>query len=159
MPRRYSRYMNLSDLLSEEVVLTQLALTGRDEVIERLVDAVVESGALRPEHRAAASGAVHRREASQTTGLGGGVAIPHGVCEHVDEVVAALGIVPGGVDFAALDGAPVQIVVLLLVPPNRFQAHIRTLAGIARLLNDSRFRQRLIEADSPTAIMELIDEH
>ncbi|MEZ6186557.1 MAG: PTS sugar transporter subunit IIA [Planctomycetota bacterium] len=148
--------MNLSDLLSEEVVLTHLEPGGRDAAIELLVDALVDAGALDAAHRADAARAVHQREASQTTGLGGGVAIPHGVCEHVDDVVAALGIVPGGVDFTALDGAPVQIVVLLVVPPNRFQAHIRTLAGIARLLNDSRLRRQIVEAPSAGAIMDLI---
>ncbi|MCA8924261.1 MAG: PTS sugar transporter subunit IIA [Planctomycetes bacterium] len=148
--------MNLSDLLSEEVVLTPLEASDRDAAIERLIDALVDSGALQAEHRDDAAHAVHQREASQTTGLGGGVAIPHGVCEHVDEVVAALGVLPGGIDFAAIDGAPVQIVVLLLVPPNRFQAHIRTLAGVARLLNDSRMRRQIVEAPSAPAIVELI---
>jgi len=146
--------MLLMDLLSEDVIEPNLRATTRDEALAELVDLLVTTGSLTSEARDRALAAVVAREKRQSTGLGSGVAIPHGTCPDVDEVVAALGIHRKGVPFEAIDEQPVRLVILLLVPPNLLQAHIRTLAGIARVLNDSELREQLIA--SPTA-QELLD--
>ena len=150
--------MLLTDLLREDRIEANLAGATRDEVLAELVDALVSSGALPSSSRDAALAAIHRREARQTTGLGEGVAIPHGVCDATQEVVAAIGIHRAGVDFAAIDQAPVHLVILLVVPPNRFQAHIRTLAGIARLLNDASLREQITRAPDAAAVMDILIE-
>lgn len=150
--------MLLMDLLSEEQITVDLGGEARDAVLGELVDLLVLSGALPAEGREGALEAVLTREARQSTGLGGGVAIPHGTCADVDEVTAVLGVHRAGVDFGAIDDAPVQLVILLLVPPNRFQAHIRTLAGIARVLNDSRLRELLIAAPDAASVIDLLIE-
>ena len=91
--------MLLMDLLSEELVRTELAASTRDGVLGELIDVLVAGGALAEEAREGALKAVIKREERQSTGVGGGVAIPHGTCADVDEIVAALG-VHRGVDFA-----------------------------------------------------------
>lgn len=150
--------MLLMDLLSEEQIAPALCGTTRDEVLGELVDLLVSAGAISPEGRELALEAVLAREARQSTGLGGGIAIPHGTCPEVEEVTAALGIHRAGIEFDAIDEQPVQLVILLLVPPNRFQAHIRTLAGIARVLNDSRLRELLIAAPDAGSVIDLLIE-
>ena len=75
------------------------------------------------------------------------------------DIVAALGIAPHGLDFKAIDGQPARIVFLMIVPHNRLQAHVRTLAGVARLLNDHALRDRLIAAPSPAMVMDGIVAH
>lgn len=149
--------MRLIDLLSEDRIRVPLAAGDRDGAIGELLDLLVASGAIPAEGREQVSAAVHKREASQTTGLGGGVAIPHGLSPVVGDVVAALGVHPTGVDFQAVDGEPVRLVILLVVPPNMFQAHIRTLAGIARLLNDGRLRREILAAPDAATVMEILE--
>lgn len=148
--------MRLIDLLSEERIRVPLQARDRDGAIEELLDVLVQAGAIPAAGLAAAAAAVKKREASQTTGLGGGVAIPHGLCGQVEDVVAALGVHPQGVDWQAVDGAPVNLVILLVVPPNMFQAHIRTLAGVARLLNDGRLRREVLAAADAGAVMSIL---
>ena len=148
--------MRLVDLISEDVISATLAATTRDQVIDELVDALVKAGQVPPEARDRVARAVHQREASHTTGLGSGVAVPHGISDSVDRVVGALGIHRGGIDFAAVDGQPVHLVILLVVPPNMFQAHIRTLAGVARVLNDPGLRRQLMAATQPQAVMTIL---
>jgi mannitol/fructose-specific phosphotransferase system IIA component (Ntr-type) len=150
--------MLLMDLLSEEVIAPHLESDSRDGILGELIDLLVRAGSLPAEARGRALAAVVTREERQSTGLGSGVAIPHGTCSDVDEVVAALGIHPTGVDFAAIDDAPVRLVILLLVPPNLLQAHIRTLAGIARVLNDSALREQLIASDCAQTLIDLLIE-
>ncbi len=148
--------MRLMDLLSEDVITTSLQSTTRDGVIAELVDLLVRRGILAESSRASVLEAVNAREASQSTGLGSGVAIPHGLSAEVDDVVAALGIHPTGVEFEAIDGQPVRLVILLVVPPNMFQAHVRTLAGIARVLNDASLREMLLEAREAETVLEVL---
>jgi len=148
--------MRLADLIAEDLVVASLGGTSRDAVIGELLDHLVAAGRVPAAARDQVAAAVHRREGSQTTGVGGGVAIPHGVSDAVEEVAAVLGVHRTGVDFASVDGDPVQLVILLVVPPNRFQVHIRTLAGIARLLNDPRLRRDVIAAQDAAAIVDVL---
>lgn len=148
--------MRLIDLLSEERIRVPLRARDRDGAIEELLQVLVEAGAIPAKGLAGATAAVKKREASQTTGLGGGVAIPHGLSAEVEDVVAAMGVHPEGVDWQAVDGAPVRLVILLVVPPNMFQAHIRTLAGVARLLNDGRLRREVLAAADAGAVMSIL---
>ena len=150
--------MLLMDLLSEDVIEPNLRATTRDEALAELVDLLVSTGSLTSEARDRAFHAVVAREERQSTGLGSGVAIPHGTCADVDEVVAALGIQRSGVPFKAIDDEPVRLVILLLVPPNLLQAHIRTLAGIARVLNDAGLREQLIASPSAQDLLDLLIE-
>jgi len=98
------------------------------------------------------------REKLGSTGIGQGVAIPHGKSESVDKLVAALGISKKGVDFEALDGEPVHLIFLLVAPPDSAAVHLKALARISRLLKDKFFRQALREAKSTDEIKRIIKE-
>lgn len=100
--------------------------------------------------------ALREREVSMSTGIGLGVAIPHCSSEWVDDVVVSLAVLTEPLEFQAVDDEPVQIVVLLLMPRNRFDKHIKTLASIARMFNDEPFRKKVLSASSEEEIFELI---
>lgn len=146
----------LTDLVREDRVKPSLAATTRDGAIAELIDLLVASGDLPSRDRDAAIAAVITRESTMTTGVGYGVALPHAAVGAVGEVVAAVGLTPSGLDFNAVDRLPVTLIILLLVPENRFQTHVRTLAGIARILNDSRLRESLKRSASAAEVCSLI---
>jgi PTS system nitrogen regulatory IIA component len=99
------------------------------------------------------------REALQSTGIGDGVAIPHGALAEVDSQMAALLIVPGGLDFDAIDGNPVNLLFALVGPKRATGEHLKTLARISRLLRNKGFRDRLINsADGGEAYALLVAE-
>ncbi len=98
------------------------------------------------------------REKLGSTGIGQGVAIPHGKSESVTDLVAALGISRKGVDFESLDGEPVHLIFLLVAPPNSQGLHLKALARVSRLLKDKFFRQALKEAKSVEEIKKIIQE-
>ncbi|HBS04932.1 MAG TPA: PTS sugar transporter subunit IIA [Leptospiraceae bacterium] len=99
---------------------------------------------------------LREREVSMSTGIGLGVAIPHCSSEWVDDVIVSLAVLGSPLEFQAVDDEPVQIVVLLLMPRNRFDRHIKTLASIARMFNDEGFRQKIVGATDEEQIFELI---
>jgi nitrogen PTS system EIIA component len=96
------------------------------------------------------------REQLQSTGIGEGVAIPHGALPQLHEQVAALLIVPEGVDFQAIDDAKVSILFGVIGPKRATGEHLKTLARVSRLLRSKEFRHRLITADDATSAYELI---
>lgn len=102
--------------------------------------------------------ALMEREKLGSTGIGQGVAIPHGKSDSAASLVAALGISRKGVEFGALDGEPVYLVFLLVAPPDSAGVHLKALARISRLLKDKFFRQALKEAKSVAEIVKVIQE-
>jgi nitrogen PTS system EIIA component len=96
------------------------------------------------------------REALQSTGIGEGVAIPHGALPQLKEQVAALLIVPAGVEFQAIDDAKVSILFGVIGPKRATGEHLKTLARVSRLLRSRDFRQKLVGAGSARDIYELI---
>ena len=86
------------------------------------------------------------RERLASTGVGSNVAIPHGRCDDFNELRAAVAICPAGVDFAAVDGLPVQIIVGIIGPRSMPQKHLAALAGVSRVLRDGAKRAALIAA-------------
>ena len=92
-----------------------------------------------------------------STGIGFGIAIPHASCDAVDEVTACFGRSKAGIDFESLDGKPVHFIVLFLVPKDQFQTHLRTLAAIAKFLNDPAVRSELAAAPDAKAILGVFD--
>ena len=90
-----------------------------------------------------------------STGIGFGIAIPHASSDRVNDVVAAFGRSSQGIEFDALDNAPVKFVVLFIVPKNQFQTHLRTLASIAKFLNDRSIRDSLANAQTTEEILAI----
>ncbi|MDT8375384.1 MAG: PTS sugar transporter subunit IIA [Mariprofundaceae bacterium] len=101
---------------------------------------------------------VMAREHLGSTGIGHGVAIPHGRMPDLANPVIVLARHQKGIDFDAIDGAPVHIVILLLVPDSEDQSHLELLARLARLLQQDPFRDAIMHADSPQTISGLFSE-
>lgn len=148
--------VRLVDILDERAVVLPLRGADKWEAIRALVNRCVEQGALSPEGAESALAAVLHREETMSTGLEHGIAIPHGATEQVDDIVAALGICPEGIEFNSLDQTPARIVLLMIIPKSKFQKHIRTLAAISRLLTQADYRQRIIDAASPAEALDAI---
>jgi mannitol/fructose-specific phosphotransferase system IIA component (Ntr-type) len=100
---------------------------------------------------------IRQREETMSTGIGFGIAIPHASSSKVGEVVAAFGRSSVGIQFDALDGEPVFFIVLFVVPKDQFQTHLRTLAAIAKFLNDKTVREELTKAENVSTILQVFE--
>ena len=96
------------------------------------------------------------RERLQSTGIGDGVAIPHGAMSEVEQQCAALLVVPDGLDFDAIDGSKVKLLFAVVGPKKATGEHLKTLARVSRLLRNRDFREQLIASEDPRAAYELI---
>src|SRR6266498_2647369 len=150
--------MNLADILSPEQIIPELRATNRWEAIDELINNLVATGKIEPEHRDPITAVVRKRETSMSTGIGFGIGIPHASTDLIYEVVGALGRSKKGVNFDALDNQPVKIVMLFLVPQGQFQKHLHTLAHIAKLLHIAEFRQALEHASDAAAMLKAIKD-
>lgn len=148
--------MSLTELLDENAILVNLKATQKQEVIEELAAALTASGRINDNREVLQ--AVLEREKIMSTGIGKGVAIPHGKCKAVDSLVGVLGIKKEGVDFQSLDEQPVYLFFLLVSPLNVSGPHIRALAHISRLLRHDNLRKQLIAAEDPRDALALIAE-
>jgi len=150
--------MRLSELLRREAVLLGVKDLDKWQVIERLTDLLVTSGRLPDGKRRPVLDALLARERSMSTGMENGIAIPHCSLEEIDDTLVTLGVSQDGLEFESIDGKPTHLILLLVTPKNRTKVHIRTLAEIAKLLNDSGFRDRLVKAGSSEQVLELVRE-
>jgi fructose-specific phosphotransferase system IIA component len=138
--------MRLSELLTPSAVSLRLESRTKREAIVELV-ALLEAA-----HGVDSQGEildrVVRREAMMTTGIGNGVAIPHGKARAVDRMIAACAVSPEGVEFESEDGQPVHLLVLFVSPENATTQHVRALANLSRLLKEEGVRRSLRESSS-----------
>ncbi|HEY1770013.1 MAG TPA: PTS sugar transporter subunit IIA [Chthoniobacterales bacterium] len=147
--------MSLASLLSSEQIIPEMEATERWPAIVELVDLLIRVGKVGVGCRESILAALKQREETMSTGIGFGIAIPHASCNEVSEVVAAFGRSTKGIEFDALDNAPVKFIVLFIVPKNQFQTHLRTLASIAKLLNDRATRESLAAAKTREEILAI----
>src|SRR6266481_6205601 len=148
--------MNLGDILGPDNIVPDLQATDRWKAIDELINNLVTTGKIKPEHRDAIAAVVKKRETSMSTGIGFGIGIPHASTDLIYEVVGAFGRSKKGVNFDALDNQPVNLVMLFLVPQGQFQKHLHTLANIAKLLHKKEFRQALEAAPDAEAMYRII---
>lgn len=139
--------MDLSKILTPERIQVPIDAVDKIGVITSLVDRLHATGGLK--NRDAALEAVLKREAERTTGIGYGLALPHGRSEAADELVIAAGKPASPIDFQSIDRRPVSFVVLLVSPPDQAAAHMKALAKISRLMNLDGFRAAVDRAASP----------
>jgi nitrogen PTS system EIIA component len=144
----------LSELLSPGHIKVPLGSRNKDEILQELVS-LVANGRADGEAEAILA-AVREREQVLSTGIGGGVAIPHGKSPHVDQLRLAAGVTRAPVDFDALDGQPVQLFFLLVGPESASGAHVKTLSRISRLLRRDQLRQELVRAASAEEFLRII---
>ena len=147
--------MSLASLLSAEQIIPEMEAKERWPAIVELIDLLVSLGRIKPEDRDSILASLKQREETMSTGIGFGIAIPHASSDRIDQVVASFGRSSTGIEFDALDNAPVKFVVLFVVPKNQFQTHLRTLASIAKFLNDRATRDSLANAKSADEILAI----
>src|SRR3977135_3632604 len=150
--------MSLASLLSAEQIIPEMKAIERWPAIVELIDLLVGLGKIRGTDRDSILASLKQREETMSTGIGFGIAIPHCSSDRLEEVVAAFGRSTTGIEFDALDNAPVKFVVLFIVPKNQFQTHLRTLASIAKFLNDRAVRDRLAQAKSAEEVRSIFSE-
>jgi len=147
---------DLGSMFSEARIIADLQATNRWEAIDELTSQLVATGSLKSEHREAITTVVRKRESSMSTGIGFGIGIPHASTDLISAAVASLGRSRHGIEFDALDGQPVTIVILFLIPQGQFQKHLHTLAEIAKLLHKPELRHALEQAPDAGAILQII---
>ena len=150
--------MFLGDILYPDVVKTTLEAENKYEAIDELVDLLVENHEIPLTLRDHVVDVVIEREKSLSTGMEYGIALPHGSTDAVDDIIGALGISRRGLPFDSLDGKSTHIVILLVLPKNKFQAHVRTFGGIAHLMSNASLRQALQNAPNSQTVIELIEK-
>ena len=150
--------MKLGDLLKEGQIATGFQSKDKWEAITKMVDLLVAQSRLKPEHREPVYAALAAREKVASTGMEHGVAIPHASVDGIEDALASLAISPAGVPFQAADGQPSRLIILLVIPRKAVQKHIRTLAGIAKLLQYEEMRDALTNARSPREALQVIRE-
>lgn len=148
--------MILTQILKLSCVKAPLEGATKEDVIAELVDLLDQSDQLLDKETVLE--AVLAREQTRSTGIGSGIAIPHGKCRGVDELVMALGITRDSVDFDSIDGKGVNIIVLLASPTDRTGPHIQALARISRMMLDEEFREKLQQASTSEEAYELVSE-
>ncbi|MFH0964149.1 MAG: PTS sugar transporter subunit IIA [Planctomycetota bacterium] len=146
----------VSDCLSVELVKVGMESADKEEAFEELVDLLVRAGKVHDRARAIA--AIHEREGQQSTGIGDGVAIPHGKDESIKQLLCALGMSPGGIEFDALDGRKAHVIFLVLAEAHNPGPHVALLAGISCLLGRPGFIRKLREAASGEQALAVIRE-
>lgn len=146
--------MKITDFLDQRTIKIGLTATNKEDILKELVDVLAEVKELGD--RKAIVKALFERESLGSTGIGQGIAIPHGKTDRVKELVAVLGVSRKGVNFDALDGEPVYIFFLLVAPKDTAGPHLKALAQISRLLRDGYFCELIKRCQTPVELFELI---
>jgi PTS system nitrogen regulatory IIA component len=151
--------MRILDILSEKSIVPELKARSKKQVLEELIDALRQD---KPElDRDRLMAVLLERERLGSTGIGDGIAIPHGKLKDIDQLMLSFGRSTEGVDFESMDGKPVHLVFLLVAPESCSGIHLRALAKIARLLKNGTVRKKLgnvTEREDIFAVIQQEDE-
>ena len=147
--------MKITDLLSTSAIQLKGVAHDKEEVISKMVDLMANNGNIinKEEYKRV----VLEREKEGTTGIGEGIAIPHGKTDAVSKPGLAAMVVPNGVDFDSLDEQPAKLIFLIAAPNTKDNVHLDVLSRLSTLLMDKRFREELLNAETPAEFMLCID--
>jgi PTS system nitrogen regulatory IIA component len=146
--------MHLKQILKIEFINAGLSAGNKAEALAELVDTIIQGG-LKPDYSSIIE-VLKQRENLGSTGIGEGVAIPHGKISGLDDIVVAFGRSIEGIPYDSLDGKPVHIFFLLLAPENSSGQHLKILAKISKMLKDVDFREKLLKAKSQSDLYKII---
>ena len=146
--------MYLSELLNEESILLDLRARDKESCIKELVQLLESAHHINTKGEILSK--VLQRESMMSTGIGNGVAIPHGKTRQLDRLVAACGVARAGIEFDAMDGEPARLFILLVSPENLRGPHVKALANVSRLLKEESVRASLEGCDSPREFLEIL---
>jgi fructose-specific phosphotransferase system IIA component len=144
----------MTETLKPQNIKVGMAATTKAEAISELVNLLAANGDVQDPKSVLAS--VLDREATRTTGIGNGLAIPHGKCNGTNQLTMAIGRPAAPIDFQSIDGRPVTLIWLLTSPPDKTGPHIHALARISRLMTIDKFRQALAAATTPQELFDAI---
>ena len=147
--------MKILEVLQKDAILENLVSTDKKGILEELVAPVAKAAKVSEEGLVKV---LLDRERLGSTGIGGGVGIPHGKLKNLDNIVLGFGRSRNGVNFESMDGKPTHIFFLLVTPENSTGLHLKMLARISRLLKDESFKERLTNAFSRDEIFTIIQE-
>lgn len=144
--------MKISEILNENLVVTDLAGKTKEEIINALIDLAGKSPKVLDVEKVRT--AIFDREKIMSTGVGNGFAIPHGKTDAVSDIIAAFGITSNPIDYQSIDEKPVRLIFLLVGKDNLVGPHIKLLSRISRLMNKEEFRRRLLEKQTAAEVIE-----
>lgn len=148
--------MRITDLLDVRSISLDAAPKNKQEAIDAAVALMVKGGKINDEE--AYKKQVYAREEESTTGIGEGIAIPHGKCDAVDRPGLAAMVIREGVDFDSLDGAPVTLLFLIAAPNTEDNVHLDVLSKLSMMLMDETFTESLRKAETPEQFLAIIDQ-
>ncbi len=148
--------MKIMDFLNEKAITADLKAVTKEGVIRELIDLLADAQSIKDRDKLVK--VLLEREALGSTGIGQGVAIPHGKSESMKMLTAAFGLSQKGVNYDSLDGEPVYIFFLLVAPEDSAGPHLKALARISRLLKDKYFRDTLRCAKDDKIILKVIKQ-
>ena len=149
--------MILDQVFSPESVILNLESSDKEELFEELLESIV---AVQPEiDRAQALSALRERESKMSTGIMHGIAVPHGHCPCVKNVVGAIGISRKGIDYDALDKAPVSLVFMVLSAPEETERHLKVLKALASILQNPMFAKQIVEMQNARQVYDLVCQY
>ncbi len=148
--------MKIADILDEAAVVQDLHSATKKGVLEELSHVLVQEGKIPDQDKVVE--VLLEREKLGSTGIGDGIAIPHGKMKGIEELVASFGRSIQGVNFESVDNKPAHLFFLLVTPENSAGVHLKALARISRLLKDPSFRNRLMEARDRQDLFRIIVE-
>ncbi|MDD4997222.1 MAG: PTS sugar transporter subunit IIA [Syntrophales bacterium] len=148
--------MNFTEILKRDFILEELEARNQHDVLAELVG-VFAKGGVRFDPEAMLQ-VLLERERLGSTGIGDGIAIPHGKLQGLDEILLSFGRSSEGIAFDAMDGKPVHLFFLLMAPENSAGLHLKILAKISRMLKDTALRNNLLQAKSKEEIWRIIEE-
>jgi PTS system nitrogen regulatory IIA component len=148
--------MGIRDFLKDTAIVVGLKADTKKAVLEELVSVLSDHGMLTDRQKMLE--VLLARESLGSTGIGQGIAIPHGKSSVAKELTAAVGISRTGVDFDALDDDKVYVIFLLVAPEEQASHHLKALARVSALLKDKYFRKALINAEGAEDVIRVLDQ-
>jgi nitrogen PTS system EIIA component len=147
--------MKLLDIIDQDLINADIASKSKMEVLKELAEVISTKEEINLNELVSV---LEEREKLGSTGIGDGIAIPHGKIKGLNKLIASFGRSKKGVDFESIDGKPTHIFFLLIAPENTAGIHLKALARISRLLKDKKFREDLLSAKTSEDIFEIIKE-
>ena len=148
--------MNITDILNKDSIVAELTARDKKSVLEELVAVLFEHGRVQDKEKAVE--VLLERERLGSTGIGEGIAIPHGKLKEIKGIICSFGRTRTGIDFQSIDENPTHLFFLLLAPEDSASEHLQALARLSRLLKDDHLRKRLLEADPQEDMYRIITE-
>ncbi|MBU3948727.1 MAG: PTS sugar transporter subunit IIA [Proteobacteria bacterium] len=147
--------MRILEVLQKDTINTELKSTDKKGVIEELIDSISRITGKDSEELV---NVIMERERLGSTGIGGGIGIPHGKLKNLESLILGFGLSRKGVDFESMDGRPTHLFFLILTPENSTGLHLKLLSRISRILKNESFKKKLLKATDNNEVYSIIRE-